>query len=108
VNRYVNLAGRTDVLALARLLAHSRGVITNDSGPAHLAALVGAKVAVSIGAANISHTVPTGPDAEVMVLSADVSCAPCVKNECPLGTLACLEELDMARASEDIHNLFGL
>jgi len=108
VNQYLNLAGQTDVLALARLLAHSRGVITNDSGPAHLAALVGAKVAVSIGAANISHTVPTGSDAEVMVISANVSCAPCVKNECPLGTLACLEELDLDQASKNIHDLFGL
>ena len=107
-NSTANLAGKTDILELARLLAHSLGVITNDSGPAHLAAYVGARVAVTIGAADLNHTVPSGPDAKLLVLTADVDCSPCVKNECRLGTLDCLRKLDMADASQRIQALFGL
>ncbi len=41
----VDLRGRTDIQGLAALFAHARLVLCNDSGPAHLAAALGAPVA---------------------------------------------------------------
>jgi ADP-heptose:LPS heptosyltransferase len=103
-----DLAGRTSIMELARLLAHSRGVISNDSGPAHLAAYVGARLVVFIGAADPVETEQVGRDHRVLVLTAGVDCAPCVKNECPLGTLACLNELELTRRATEILEFFEL
>jgi ADP-heptose:LPS heptosyltransferase len=103
-----DLAGSTSIMELARLLAHSRGVISNDSGPAHLAAYVGARLVVFIGAADPVETEQIGRDSRVLVLTAGVDCAPCVKNECPLTTLACLTGLDFTRREQEIRDFFGL
>ena len=40
-------------------------------------------------------TPPTAPNAEIV--SIELSCRPCFKRECPLGTLACLEGIDAQR-----------
>lgn len=103
-----NLAGATSIMELARLLAHSRGVISNDSGPAHLAAYVGARLVVFIGAADPIETVQVGRDGRVLVLTAGVDCAPCVKNECPLQTLVCLTELDLTHHALNIRKFLRL
>ncbi len=105
-NEYLDLAGQTTILELARLLAHARGLISNDSGPAHLAAYVGAKVVVFMGAGDPEETAPQGPNRNVLVLTAGVACAPCIKNECPLGTLACLTDLDMPGLGQRIRDFF--
>ena len=107
-SEYLDLAGNTTILELARLLANARGLISNDSGPAHLAAYVGAKVAVFMGAGDPDETAPRGPSQNVLVLTAEVACAPCVKNECPLGTLACLTDLDMPILGRRIRDFLQL
>ena len=48
-SRVVNLAGRCDVAELVALLAHADVVVTNDSGPMHLAAAVGASTVALFG-----------------------------------------------------------
>jgi len=40
-SNYLNLAGQTDLAELGWLLRHARVLVTNDTGPAHLAAAVG-------------------------------------------------------------------
>jgi len=45
----INLVGRLSLNQLATLLAHSRVVVSNDSGPAHLAAAVGTPAVVLFG-----------------------------------------------------------
>jgi len=107
-NEYLDLAGKTTILELARLLAHARGLISNDSGPAHLAAFVGAKVVVFMGAGDPEETAPQGASQNVLVLTAGVACAPCVKNECPLSTLACLTDLDMSALGQRIREFVAL
>jgi ADP-heptose:LPS heptosyltransferase len=107
-NRYRDLTGQTDIGQLARILAFSRGVISNDSGPAHLAAYVGARVAVFFGAGDPAVTAPVGPADRIRVLRQDLPCSPCVKNVCPLGTLACLTDLDLDHAHAEIRRLLSI
>ncbi|HKG91182.1 MAG TPA: glycosyltransferase family 9 protein [Gemmatimonadaceae bacterium] len=74
--------GRTDLPALAAGLAGCRLVISNDSGPLHLAAAVGTPTVSLWGAGNPAVTGPVGARHE-LVRHAELPCVPCVKNECP-------------------------
>lgn len=107
-NLYINLAGKTNILELARVLAYAQGVITNDSGPAHLASYVGANVAVFFGAGDFLNTAPSYNIADAQIITRDESCSPCLKNICPLDTLACLKNLDIHGIAEDLHVFFKL
>lgn len=85
--RIANLAGATDVPALAGTLALAAAVVANDSGAMHVAAAVGAPVVAVFGATNERRTSPLvrGPDAPApAILTSDVWCRPCMLRECPI------------------------
>ncbi|HEX2055716.1 MAG TPA: glycosyltransferase family 9 protein [Nitrospiraceae bacterium] len=69
-------AGRTDLVQLAALLAECRLLLTNDTGPMHLAVAVGTPVIdVSVGHVDFHETGPYGPGH--WVVQPDLGCAPC-------------------------------
>lgn len=74
--------GRTDLALLAAGLADCDVVVSNDSGPLHLAAAVGTPTVSLWGAGDPGSTGVTGPE-HVMLREAELPCVPCVKNECP-------------------------
>jgi heptosyltransferase-2 len=83
----INLAGRTDLVALAGVLALSRAVVANDSGAMHLAAAVGARVTAVFGPTNDAKTSPLRANDRApapVVVSTDVWCRPCMLRECPI------------------------
>jgi len=57
-------------------------VITNDSGPMHLAAALGLPVVAVFGSTDERATGPTGPKARVV--NRHVACSPCGLRECPI------------------------
>jgi heptosyltransferase-2 len=75
-----DLAGRTSLGRLAALMARCRVVITNDTGPMHLAGAVGAKVVALFGSTSPERTAPSG---DVTIVKKDCDCAPCLRRECP-------------------------
>ncbi|HEX6559824.1 MAG TPA: glycosyltransferase family 9 protein [Longimicrobiales bacterium] len=77
----IDMGGRTDLRLLAAGLAECRVVISNDSGPLHLAAAVGARTISVWGAGDPSRTGP--PDGHVIVRDQALPCLECVKNRCP-------------------------
>jgi heptosyltransferase-2 len=79
-HRTEDLAGRTDLAMLARLLERARAVISNDSGVAHLAAALERPTAVIFGSTDPRWTAPKSPLARV--ISEPPPCAPCFKREC--------------------------
>lgn len=97
-----NLSGKTNIVELASVLTHAGLVISNDSGPAHLAAAMGAPVAVFFGAGDPKSTAPISNGAAVTVLNQKLKCSPCLKNTCPLSTVECLATMDMKWAAEKI------
>ncbi len=105
-NRYFCLAGQTTILDLIPLLAQSRGLISNDSGPAHLAHFLGLPTLVFFGAGDPQNTGPSYGSGATLVLKKDLPCAPCLKNTCPLGTLQCLKELEITSEKEKILHIF--
>jgi len=75
-----NKAGTTDLLELAELYARCAVVVTNDSGPMHLAAAVGTPVVAIFGPTDPSLTGPYGR--QHVILRAGLSCSPCLKERC--------------------------
>jgi len=81
--------GRTSLVELAALFARSALLLTNDSGPMHLAAALGTPVVAIFGPTNPSRTGPYS-DGAVVVRSA-AHCAPCYQRCCD--RRVCLEEV---------------
>jgi lipopolysaccharide heptosyltransferase I len=75
-----NLAGQTDLFQLAELYRRCAVVITNDSGPMHIAAAVGTPVVAIFGPTDPALTGPYGK--RHVVLRAGISCSPCFKDYC--------------------------
>ena len=77
---------------LACLLRRARCLISNDSGPVHLACAVGTPVVTIFGrwGGGLSPTRwgPTGPRS--LALHQDVGCRPCLAHRCPIG-FVCLQ-----------------
>ncbi|MBN2406771.1 MAG: glycosyltransferase family 9 protein [Elusimicrobia bacterium] len=90
----VNLTGKTDLVSLAKLLKKCDLLISSDSGTAHLANSIGTKVIVLFGAGDEKNTAPYNRKDLVIVKAEGISCAPCVSNECSMGSPRCLEEID--------------
>ncbi|VAX16181.1 Lipopolysaccharide core heptosyltransferase I [hydrothermal vent metagenome] len=75
---------------LAAILHKSSGLITNDSGPMHLAVALGTPTVAIFGPTNPKRTGPYGM--ENAVTQHPLQCAPCYKRVCP--TLhECMEEV---------------
>jgi len=59
----MNLAGKTDIPQLAEVARRAMGVVGNDTGPNHIAAIVGAPTLVLMsGRSDPVRTMPHGPD----------------------------------------------
>ncbi len=81
--RPIDLIGRTDLSALAAVLVHCRGLVTNDSGAMHFAAALGVNVTAVFGPTNERETRPLGTG-RLSVVHTNVWCRPCMLRECPL------------------------
>ncbi|ULA60183.1 MAG: Lipopolysaccharide heptosyltransferase I [Nitrospira sp.] len=85
----VDLTGQTPVGLLPGLLRHAAVLVTNDSGPMHIAAAVGTPVVALFGPTDPVKTGPYGQGH--VVLSNPVECRPCFRRECSRAvTLECL------------------
>lgn len=77
-----NLVGRTTLAELIDVLAASQALITNDSGPMHLASALGVPTVAVFGATDHLATGPAG--ASVSIVRVPVDCSPCLLRECPI------------------------
>lgn len=85
-------SGNTTLRELAMLLRDADLVISNDSGPMHLANAVGTPVITFFGAGNPAETTPFYAK-NAVVLNKHLECSPCVKNVCKFETVRCLEQI---------------
>lgn len=97
-----NLAGRTSLRELCAALRACRVVLTNDTGPMHIAAAVGARLVGLFGSTSIELTGPGLPgDARHILLRGDTPCAPCFLRECPID-FRCMKSLTVERVVEAV------
>ena len=78
--RAIDLAGATTVGLLPALLSRASLLITNDSGPMHIAAAVGTPVVALFGPTSAVRTGPYGVGHAV--LTGEVPCSPCFSRTC--------------------------
>lgn len=89
---------------LAALLGVADVVITNNTGPAHVAAAVKAPVVVLYALTNPQHA-PWR--ASSRVLSADVACRNCYRSQCPAGHHRCLRDISPRQVMDAVTELLS-
>jgi len=102
--RVRDLGGKTDLAQLAAVLAGAAVVVVGNTGPAHLAAAVGAPV--------VSLYAPTVPAVRWRpwrvphaILHEPVPCAGCRARSCPVPGHPCIDELPLAAVLEAVERL---
>ena len=93
-----NHCGAFSLVESAGLLARCAALLTNDSGPMHLAAALGVRCVAVFGPTSADRTGPYGPRHAVLRAAPACPRAPCRRRVCPLGTGACLSSIPAARA----------
>lgn len=76
-----NLAGKTNLRELMALIRRCNFLVTNDSGPMHIAAAMGVPLVAIFGSTDHVTTSPYTDKA--LIVRKEVECAPCKLRECP-------------------------
>ena len=94
----ISLAGKTGLRELIEVMRHARIVISNESGPMHIAA--GFKVPV-VAIFGPTSPVRTGPYGKGHIINkSDLKCAPCFKKHCR--DLKCMQGITVDAVYEKI------
>lgn len=93
-----NLAGETSIAELIGLLAHCDLVVTNDTGPAHVAAALNRPTLTIFGPTNEFETAPLGLHSE-LIRAEGIECARCMHRDCPIDH-RCMTRLPVDRVLE--------
>lgn len=94
----IDLVGKTGLLELFRLMDHSRGVVTHDSGPLHIATVAGAPLAGVFGPTPANAFVSfERPNTTVLHKQNRVACSPCYdgKKYAPCSNNRCMSEINV-------------
>jgi lipopolysaccharide heptosyltransferase II len=100
----ISLTGRLTLGELGAALQRAAVVVTNNTGPAHMAAAVGTPVVDLYALTNPQHT-PW--HVRSRVLFHDVPCRFCYKSTCPEGHQACLAGVAPERVAAAVRDLLG-
>lgn len=77
----VNMVGKTSVREMMALLAHSRLLVSNDSGPMHVASAFSVPIVAVFGSTDHTTTCPASQN--VKIVRKQIDCAPCLLRQCP-------------------------
>ncbi len=105
---HVNVAGRTNLRELCALLRCCRALLTNDTGPMHVAAALDVPVVVPFGSTSPELTGPGLPGmTNHRLLTAKPPCSPCFRRECPID-FRCMTAISVQSAREAVAQIAGL
>lgn len=95
-----SFAGRTDLKELMGLLKGARVALGPDSGPGHIAAMLGKKYVSIFGPTSPRRVAPYG--SEQFVVSANVGCSPCYLRVCPGLNKICMRLVPVEEVCEKV------
>ncbi len=101
-NRAINLAGRTTLVELSAMIFLSHILITNDSGPMHIASALQKPTLALFGSTNPDKTGPVNSHA--VVLKKELSCSPCYLRKCPID-FPCMKGITVQEVLEEIEKM---
>lgn len=96
--RVINLAGLTSLRELTALISLCSVLLTNDSGPMHIADALGTPVVALFGS---TSEVVTGPYREGIVIHKHVSCSPCYERTCPTD-FRCMKRIEADEVYQEV------
>ncbi|MEJ2254267.1 MAG: lipopolysaccharide heptosyltransferase II [Nitrospirota bacterium] len=96
--RPFDMTGTISLRGLMALLGLCDLVVSNDTGPMHLAWTLGRPVVTFVGAADIREIRPLSP--RVRIIRKDLPCSPCIREVCPEGHTRCLDLITVDEAFE--------
>jgi lipopolysaccharide heptosyltransferase II len=97
-----NLAGQTSLRELCAVLKLCRLLLTNDTGPMHVAAAVGTPVVAPFGSTSPELTGPGLPgDPRHQLLKSGAPCSPCFLRVCPID-FRCMMGISVERVVESV------
>lgn len=95
-----NLTGRTTLNQLIEIIRRASLVVSNDSGPMHIAAALGRPLVSLFGPTN---PIRTGPYRRPLsVLSLDIPCSPCYSKRC--SHQSCLQQMEASDVMSQVEN----
>lgn len=104
--RSVVLSGATTIRELMAVVKRCRLLVTNDTGPMHIAAACGVPVVAVFGPTDSHTTAPYGQERSIVREAVD--CAPCLLRECPIDH-RCMTRIPVDRVYEAaVQQLNGL
>lgn len=96
----VSIAGKTGLKELISVIGNACFLVSNDTGPMHIAAALGVPVFALFGPANPARTGPYGKGHTV--IRKEISCGPCYRRSCK--TALCM---DMIKVDEVVEIING-
>lgn len=102
--RVINLAGKTTIRNLMALIQHCSLLLTNDSGPMHIASALGTKLVALFGS---TSDVKTGPFGNSKIIHKHVECSPCYKRVCPID-FRCMTKISVEEVTLEIQKLLNM
>jgi heptosyltransferase I len=91
-SRCLDLTGKLSLPEMVEWIRFGRLMVTNDTGPMHVAAALGKPIVALFGPTEPYRTGPYGQLANVFQL--DLPCVPCMKSRCSISqTNQCLRSL---------------
>ncbi|NTU42836.1 MAG: lipopolysaccharide heptosyltransferase I [Nitrospirales bacterium] len=96
-----SLAGKTDLAELVAIIRGCRCMVSNDSGPMHIAAGFNIPVVAIFGPTSPVRTGPYG--AMHRIVTPHIPCAPCYKRSCK--DLKCMDEISVEKVFEAARDL---
>jgi heptosyltransferase-2 len=99
--RVVNLAGLTSLRELACIICLCDVLLTNDSGPMHIAAAVNTPIVALFGSTSEEIT---GPYRTGTVIHKHVECSPCYQRTCPID-FRCMKRIEADEVYQEIYHV---
>ena len=107
----MNLTGQTDLGEMIAVIQHARVVVSNDSGPAHVAAASGVPTVVLFGPTVPAFGFrPQGPAPVRVLENPRLGCRPCSlhgERPCRFGTRVCLRSISVGQVLDAIQEFWS-
>lgn len=95
----INLAGVTSVRELICLIDECDVLVSNDSGPMHIAAALDTPLVALFGSTDEDVTGPYGKPSSILRHKTD--CSPCLKRVCPID-FRCMMQITVEEVAEKV------